>query len=65
MSLQDPSQVANAVRVRNTVGANLLQTADRVLPDISPKTIQLTSEVALRNKSQSLSTFLNCGVQAK
>ena len=54
----DPSQVANAVRVRITVGANLLADGRPGSPGYQPETtIQLTSEVALRNKSQSLSTF--------
>lgn len=54
----DPSQVANAVGVRITVSANLTAVGSPGAPGYQPATtVQLTSDVALRNKSQNLATY--------
>ncbi len=55
----DPSQVANAVGVRIVVTANLQAVGTQGAPGYQPATsIQLISDVALRNKSQNLSNLL-------
>ena len=54
----DPSQVANAVGVRITVGVNLAEVGNPGTAGYQPATvIQLISDVALRNKSENLSTY--------
>lgn len=54
----DPSQVANAVRVRITVTANLPAVGTPESPGYQPAMpLQLSSDVALRNKSQNLATY--------
>jgi len=54
----DPTQVANAVGIRIILTANLLQVGTQGAPGYQPATtIQLTSDVALRNKSQNLATY--------
>lgn len=54
----DPSQVANAVGIRITLTANLAQVGTEGAPGYQPATsIQLISDVALRNKSQNLATY--------
>ena len=54
----DPTQVANAVGIRITVTANLDAVGSPGAPGYQPATpIQLMSDVALRNKSQNLSTY--------
>ena len=54
----DPTQVANAVGVRITVTANLAAVGTPGSPGYQAATpIQLTSDVALRNKSQNLATY--------
>lgn len=54
----DPSQVANAVGIRITLTANLGQVGTEGAPGFQPATtIQLISDVALRNKSQNLATY--------
>ena len=54
----DPTQVANAVGVRITVTANLAAVGTPGAPGYQRATsIQLTSDVALRNKSQNLETY--------
>ena len=54
----DPSQVANAVGVRITLTANLEQVGTPGAPGYqAATTIQLISDVALRNKSQNLATY--------
>jgi prepilin-type N-terminal cleavage/methylation domain-containing protein len=54
----DPSQVANAVGIRITLTANLAQVGTQGAPGYQPATtIQLISDVALRNKSQNLATY--------
>ena len=54
----DPSQVANAVGIRITLTANLTQVGTQGAPGYQPATtIQLISDVALRNKSQNLATY--------
>ena len=54
----DPSQVANAVGLRLTVTVNLPAVGAPRSPGYQPATtIQLTSDVALRNKSENLSTY--------
>jgi Tfp pilus assembly protein PilW len=54
----DPSQVANAVGVRLTVTATLAEVGSPGAPGYQPETpLRLTSDVALRNKSQNLSTY--------
>lgn len=58
LDITDPSQVANAVGVRITVTAELQAVGNEGAPGYQPATtIQLTSDVALRNKSQNLSTY--------
>lgn len=53
-----PGQAVNVARVRLTVTANLPQVGVRGGTGFLPGTpIQLTSDVALRNKSQNLSTY--------
>lgn len=54
----DPSQVANAVGLRITVGVNLPAVGKEKSPGYQPATtVQLTSDVALRNKGENLSTY--------
>lgn len=54
----DPSQVANAVGVRITVSVDLPEVGTPGSPGYQPATtIQLSSDVTLRNKSQNLSTY--------
>lgn len=54
----DPSQVANAVGVRITVSVNLPAVGTPNSPGHQPATtMQLSSDVTLRNKSQNLSTY--------
>ena len=54
----DPSQVANAVGIRITLTANLGQVGTEGAPGYQPATtIQLISDVALRNTSQNLATY--------
>ncbi|HKO63008.1 MAG TPA: type II secretion system protein [Pyrinomonadaceae bacterium] len=54
----DPTQVANAVGVRIILTANLPQVGTEGAPGFQPAMpIQLTSDVALRNKSQNLATY--------
>ncbi|HKO97894.1 MAG TPA: prepilin-type N-terminal cleavage/methylation domain-containing protein [Pyrinomonadaceae bacterium] len=54
----DPSQVSNAVAVRVTVLVNLLQVGNPGSPGYQPATtVQLTSDVALRNKSENRATY--------
>lgn len=54
----DPSRVANAVGVRITLIANLAKVGTEGAPGYQPATtIQLISDVALRNKSQNLATY--------
>ncbi|HVQ37779.1 MAG TPA: hypothetical protein VMS31_09610 [Pyrinomonadaceae bacterium] len=54
----DPSQVANAVGVRVTVSVNLDAVGTRGSPGYQPATtMQLSSDVTLRNKSQNLTTY--------
>lgn len=56
--IADPAQVANAVRVRITVTADLPAVGT---PGASgyqgPTTVELTSDVTFRNKSQTLATY--------
>lgn len=54
----DPSQIANAVGIRITVSANLTAVGTPGAPGYQPATtIQLISDVALRNKSENLATY--------
>jgi type II secretory pathway pseudopilin PulG len=54
----DPSQVANAVGVRITVGVDLPEVGMPGSPGYQPATtIPLSSDVTLRNKSQNLLTY--------
>jgi prepilin-type N-terminal cleavage/methylation domain-containing protein len=54
----DPSQVANAIGVRITVSVNLPAVGTRGSPGYQPATtMQLSSDVTLRNKSQNLTTY--------
>jgi type II secretory pathway pseudopilin PulG len=54
----DPSQVANAVGVRLAVTVNLPAVGTPRSPGYQPATsVQLTSDVTLRNKSQNLATY--------
>jgi len=54
----DPSQVANAVGVRITVGVDLPAVGRQGSPGYQPATtIALTSDVTFRNKSQNLATY--------
>jgi type II secretory pathway pseudopilin PulG len=54
----DPSQVVNAVGVQITVTARLLAVGTPRAPGYQPETtVQLTSDVALRNKSENLGTY--------
>lgn len=54
----DPSQVANAVGVRIGVSVNLPQVGTPGSPGFQPETtVELISDVALRNKLQNLSTY--------
>jgi hypothetical protein len=54
----DPSQVENAVGVRITVGVDLPEVGKSGSPGYQPATtIDLTSDVTLRNKSQNLATY--------
>lgn len=54
----DPSQVVNAVGVRITVSVGLPAVGNPNSPGYQPATtIQLTSDVTLRNKSQNLATY--------
>lgn len=54
----DPTQVANAVGVRITVTANLPRVGTPGAPGYQRETsVQLTSDVALRNKTQNLATY--------
>ncbi|MEK6278806.1 MAG: hypothetical protein AABN95_00470 [Acidobacteriota bacterium] len=54
----DPSLVANAVGLRITVSVNLLAVGSAGSPGHQPATtIQLSSDVALRNKSENLATY--------
>jgi Tfp pilus assembly protein PilW len=54
----DPSQVANAVGVRITVGVSLPEVGKSGSPGFQPATtIQLTSDVTFRNQSQNLATY--------
>jgi prepilin-type N-terminal cleavage/methylation domain-containing protein len=54
----DPSQVANAVGVRITVGVNLPAVGMPGSPGYQPATtMQLSSDVTLRNKSQNLAAY--------
>ena len=54
----DPSQVTDAVGIRITLTANLAQVGTQGAPGYQPATtIQLISDVALRNKSQNLATY--------
>jgi prepilin-type N-terminal cleavage/methylation domain-containing protein len=54
----DPTQVANAVGVRITVTANLAAVGTPGSPGYQPEsTVQLSSDVALRNKSENLATY--------
>lgn len=53
-----PSLAANAVAVRLTVSVNLLEVGKPGSPGYQPATtIQLTSDVSLRNKSENRSTY--------
>ena len=54
----DPSQVVNAIAVRITVSVNLLAVGTRGSPGYQPATtVQLSSDVTLRNKSQNLANY--------
>lgn len=54
----DPSQVANAVGLQITVSVDLPAVGAAGSPGYQPATtIQLSSDVALRNKTQNLSTY--------
>ena len=54
----DPSQVANAVGIRIVLTANLTAVGTAGAPGYQPATsIQLASDVALRNKSENLATY--------
>jgi type II secretory pathway pseudopilin PulG len=54
----DPSQVANAVGVRITLTATLLQVGNPGAPGFQPETpVEIVSDVAFRNKSQNLATY--------
>ena len=54
----DPSQVTNAVSLRLTVNVNLPAVGAPSSPGYQPPTaIQLSSDVALRNKSENISTY--------
>ena len=54
----DPSQVANAVGVRISVSVDLPEVGKSGSAGFQPATtIQLTSDVAFRNKSENLSTY--------
>jgi type II secretory pathway pseudopilin PulG len=54
----DPSQVVNAVGVQITVTANLAAVGAPGAPGYQPATtVQLSSDVALRNKSENLVTY--------
>lgn len=54
----DPSQVANAVGVRITVSVDLPAVGTPNSPGFQPATtMQLTSDVTLRNKTQNLATY--------
>jgi len=54
----DPSQVRNAVGVRITVGVNLAAVGTPSSPGYQPATtMQLSSDVTLRNVSQNLTTY--------
>lgn len=54
----DPSQVANAVGVRITVSVDLPAVGTQGSPGYQPATtMQLTSDVTLRNKSQNLAIY--------
>ncbi|HYJ85209.1 MAG TPA: hypothetical protein VEW46_04075 [Pyrinomonadaceae bacterium] len=54
----DPSQVANAVGVRVSVSVDLPAVGKSGSAGFQPATtIQLTSDVAFRNKSENLSTY--------
>jgi len=54
----DPLLVANAVGVRIVLSVNLLAVGKPGAPGYQPATtVQLTSDVALRNKSENLSTY--------
>jgi prepilin-type N-terminal cleavage/methylation domain-containing protein len=54
----DPTQVANAVGVRITVSVDLQAVGTPGSPGYQPATtVQLSSDVALRNKSQNLATY--------
>ncbi len=54
----DPSQVANAAMVRITVGVNLPAVGTSGSPGYQPaSTVQLTSDVTLRNKKENLDTY--------
>jgi prepilin-type N-terminal cleavage/methylation domain-containing protein len=54
----DPADVADAVRVRIRVTADLLAVGNPGTPGHQPATtIELSSDVALRNKTQNLSTY--------
>ena len=56
--LTDPSQVANAVGVRITVGVDLPAVGKFGSPGYQPATaVELTSDVTLRNKTQNLNTY--------
>ena len=54
----DPSQVANAIGVRITVSVDLPAVGTPRSPGYQPATtMDLTSDVALRNKTQNLETY--------
>ena len=54
----DPSQVANAVGVQITVGVALPAVGKFGSPGYQPETtVELTSDVTLRNKTQNLNTY--------
>lgn len=54
----DPSQVANAVGIRITVGVDLPAVGKFGSPGYQPATaVELTSDVTLRNKTQNLNTY--------
>ncbi len=58
LDISDPAQVANAVGVRIALTADLAAVGTPGAPGFQPATtIQLISDVALRNKSQNLATY--------
>jgi Tfp pilus assembly protein PilW len=58
LDITDPSQVTNAVGIRLTLTATLAEVGSPGAPGYHPETpLRLTSDVALRNKGQNLSTY--------